>query len=78
MIIFDQETAKKYMGDIEQLDFFMAQIPTKELYILQASVMQEVQSRAHANATNLEFGRGVAKMLQITYDQLNLEKEEGK
>jgi hypothetical protein len=56
----------------------MAQIPTKALYGLQASVMQEVQSRAHADATNLEVGREVAEVLQITCDQLNLEKEEEK
>jgi hypothetical protein len=37
----------------------MVQIPTEELYGLQASVMQEVQSRARTNATNLEVGREV-------------------
>jgi hypothetical protein len=36
--------------------------------------MQEVQSRAHAYMTNLEVGRGVTGMLQITYDQLTMEK----
>jgi hypothetical protein len=40
--------------------------------------MQEVKSKAHAIATNFEVGRGVIEMLQITYDQLNLEKEEEK
>jgi DNA repair exonuclease SbcCD ATPase subunit len=56
----------------------MAQIPTKALYRLQASVMQEVQSRARVDATNLEVGRGVVEMLQITCDQLTTEKEEEK
>jgi hypothetical protein len=31
-----------------------------------------------SDATNLEVGREVKKMLQITCDQLNLEKEEEK
>jgi hypothetical protein len=78
MIRMDQETAYKSMGDVEQFKVFMTQIPTKELYELQANVMQGVQSRAHADATNLEVGRGVIEMLQITCDQLTLEKEEEK
>jgi predicted nucleic acid-binding Zn-ribbon protein len=56
----------------------MAQIPTKPLYKLQASVMEEVQSRAHVDATNMEVGRGVTEMIQITCDQLTAEKEEEK
>jgi hypothetical protein len=40
--------------------------------------MQEVQSRAHADATNLEVGREVTEVLQITCDQLTMEKEEEK
>jgi predicted RNase H-like nuclease (RuvC/YqgF family) len=66
------------MGDTDQLELSMAHIPIKSLYNLQTSVMEEVQSRAHVDATNLEFSRGVTKILQITCDELNLEKEEGK
>jgi hypothetical protein len=40
--------------------------------------MQEVKSRACAYATNLEVGRRVIEMLQITYNQLTSEKEEEK
>jgi hypothetical protein len=75
MLRVDEETTHKPVGDINQLELVMAQIPTKALYGLQASVMQEVQSRARANATNLEVGREVAEVLQITRDQLTLEKE---
>jgi hypothetical protein len=74
----DEETTRKPVGDIDQLELVMVQIPTKVLYRLQASVMQEVQSRAMQDATNLEVGREVAEVLQITCDQLNLEKEEEK
>jgi hypothetical protein len=62
------------MGDMEKFEVVMAQIPTKALYELQASVMQEAQSRARMDETNLEEGRGVVKMLQITCEQLILEK----
>jgi predicted RNase H-like nuclease (RuvC/YqgF family) len=58
------------MGEVGKLEFIMVQIPTKSLYSLWASIMQEVQSRARADATNLEVGRGVIEMLQVTCDQL--------
>jgi hypothetical protein len=66
------------MGDMEQLEVFMAQIPTKALYKLQASIMKEVQSRVHTDATKLEVGRGFTEMLQITCSQMTSEKEEEK
>jgi hypothetical protein len=78
MIRMDQETAQKPMGEIEQFEVVIVQILTEALYRLQASVMQEVQSRAHIDATNLEVGRGIVKMLQITCDQLTSEKVEEK
>jgi len=45
----------------------MVYIPTKVLYRLQACVMQEFQSRALTDATNLEVGREVAKVLHNTF-----------
>jgi hypothetical protein len=74
----DHETMQKPMGEVEKFEVVMAQIPTKALYGLQASIMQEMQSKAHANATNLKVGRGVIEMLQITYDQLTSEKKRRK
>jgi len=56
----------------------ISQIPTKALYDLQASVMQEVKSRAHRDVTNLDVGRRVTEMLQITCDQFTVGKEEEK
>jgi hypothetical protein len=56
----------------------MAQIYTKALYRLKASVMQKVQSKARADTTKLEVGRGVIEMLQITWDQLTTKKEDDK
>ena len=74
MIRMDQDTTQKSMGDVEKFEVVMAQIPTKALYGLHASVMQEMQFRSCADATNLEVGRGVIEMLQITCDQLTSEK----
>jgi hypothetical protein len=59
MVRVDQETAQKSPGDIDQFELVMEQIPMKALYKLHDNVMQEVQSRAHADATNLEVGMGV-------------------
>jgi hypothetical protein len=42
MVIFNQETVKKPMEEVEQVEMIMAQIPTKSIYELHASVMQEV------------------------------------
>jgi hypothetical protein len=64
------------LEEVEQVEMVMAQIPTKALYRIHASVMQEVKSKAYADATKLEVGRGVVKMIQITCDQLTMEKEE--
>jgi predicted house-cleaning NTP pyrophosphatase (Maf/HAM1 superfamily) len=74
MIIFDQETMQKPMEEVEQVEMIMEEIPTKALCKQHASVMQEVKSRAHMDATNLEVGRGVVEMLQIICDQLATEK----
>jgi hypothetical protein len=78
MIRMDHENEKKPMREFDKFEVFMAQIPTKALYELQASIMQEVQSRARGYAMNLEVGRGVIEMLQITCNQLTSEKEEEK
>jgi hypothetical protein len=78
MLGFDDEKTRNLVGDIDQIELVMLHIPTKELYGLQTSVMQEVQSIAHADDTNLEVGREVAEVLQITWDQLTMDKEEEK
>jgi hypothetical protein len=74
----DEEITQNPVGDIDRIELVMEQIPTKALYGLQVSIMQEFHSRACTDATNLEVGREVTKVLQITCDQLNLEKEEEK
>jgi hypothetical protein len=70
MIGMDPETMQTPLKEVEELEILLAQIPTKALYGIQVSLMKEVQSRAHTDATSLEVSRGVTEMLQITCDQL--------
>jgi hypothetical protein len=60
------------------LNIVLAQIPTKALYGIQVSFMQEVKSRSCTNSTKLEASRGVTVMLKIVCDQLTMEKKEQK
>jgi hypothetical protein len=64
--------------DIEHLELVLAHIPTKAFYGLHPSMMQEVQSRDRADATNLDIGREVKEILQVTCEKITLEKEEEK
>jgi hypothetical protein len=59
MVIVDQVSMQKPMGDIDHFEVVIMHIPTKALCKIWASIMLEVQSRAHTDATNLEVGRGV-------------------
>jgi hypothetical protein len=74
----DENTTQKLVKDIEHLELFLENIPTKALYGLQASMMQDVQSRAMEDATNLAIGREVKEILQVTCEKITLEKEEEK
>jgi hypothetical protein len=76
MLNVDENIAQKQVKDIEHLNLVLEHIPTKELYGLQVSVMQEVQSRSREDVTNLEISREVKDILQVTCEQITLEKEE--
>jgi hypothetical protein len=56
MLEMDEHTSHRPVKDVEHMELVMEKIPTKALYGLQASVMQEVQSRAREDATNLAIG----------------------
>jgi hypothetical protein len=60
------------------MELVMERIPTKSLYGLQASVMQEVQSRAREDATNLTIGCEVKEILEVKCEKIMLENEEEK
>jgi hypothetical protein len=66
------------MKYIEHLELVLTHIPIKELYGLQASVMQEIQSISRVDATNLEIGKEVKEVLQFNCNQITMENEEEK
>jgi hypothetical protein len=78
MLEMDEKIVQRPIKDVEHMELVMEKIPTKELYGLKASVMQEVQDRARLDATNLEIGREVKEIIQVTCEQITLENEEDK
>jgi len=57
------------------MDLVLTKIPTKVLYGLEASVMQEAQSIARVDAANIVIGHEVKEIIQVTCEQITLEKE---
>jgi hypothetical protein len=78
MLALDENIVQKLVKDIEQLELVLKNIPTKELYGSQVSMMQKVQSRARENSINLVLNREVKEIFQVTCEKITLEKEEEK
>jgi hypothetical protein len=78
MLQVDEETTQKPLKDVEQLDLVLSKIPTKELYKLQMSMAQEVQSRARMDATNLETTKEEKEVLETVLKEVQIEHEEEK
>jgi hypothetical protein len=53
MLFIEEEIVHNSLKDIETLDLGLLKIPTKVLYKLQVSVMQEIQCRERFDAMNL-------------------------
>jgi hypothetical protein len=47
------------------LDLTFPKVPTKVLYKLQVSVAQEIQSRTHADAMNIQLDKTLSDTLNI-------------
>jgi hypothetical protein len=47
--------------------------PIKALYILQVSIIQEVQSWVRADGIELEVTKNVKEILQLKIEQVNME-----
>jgi hypothetical protein len=75
MLFIDEETTQNPMKDIETLDLAMPKIPTKVLYKLQVSVVQEIQSRARSDATNLQIAQEENMVLKEAIIQEGQKKE---
>jgi hypothetical protein len=74
MLHIDEETMQKKLKDIDHLDLALPKVPMKVLYKLQVSVAQEIQSRARADATNLQLVKKVSETLKITINQVQVER----
>jgi hypothetical protein len=53
LLFIDEDTMKNPLKEIDKLDFTLPKILTKELYKLQVSVVQEIQSRERYDMKNL-------------------------
>ena len=55
MFYIDEEATQKPLKKIDKLDLAFPKILTKEIYKLQISVVQEIQSQDRTDATNLQI-----------------------
>jgi hypothetical protein len=78
MLQIEEKIAEKSLERLGTIGVGFRKIPTKALYRLQVSVTQEVQSWARDDATELEVTKDVKEMLQLTIEQVNMEKQEEK
>jgi hypothetical protein len=66
MLEMDNQIMQRLVRDVEHMELVMEKIPTKALYGVQESVMQEVQYKAREDATNLALSHEVKEILQVT------------
>jgi hypothetical protein len=66
------------LKDIDHLELALPNIPTKVMYKLQVIIVQEIQSRACANATSLHLAKETNNTLEMTLNQVNFERDETK
>jgi hypothetical protein len=64
------QTPLKYLA---QIQLVMGQIPTKELYKIQVSVAQEVQSCTCKDTTELQQMKDSREALELVLDKVNIE-----
>ena len=75
MLFINEETTQKLVKDIKMLDLMMPKIPTKALYKLQVSVVQNIQSRARSDMMNLKIVQEENMALKEAISQEGQRKE---
>ena len=73
-----EEMAQKAMKYIDHLDLALTKTPTKTLYKIQVSIAQEVQSRARADAIELQVAKDIRDTMKIIIHEAQAEKEQAK
>jgi ketopantoate hydroxymethyltransferase len=69
--------AQKAMKYIDHLDLALDKVLTKALYKLQVSIAQEIQSRAHADAMELELAKDIRDTMKITIHEIQVKQHIG-
>jgi hypothetical protein len=63
MFHVDEEITHKKLKYIDHLELELPKVPTKELYKIQISATQEIQSRAHTDVTSLHLNNELRKTM---------------
>jgi voltage-gated potassium channel Kch len=78
MLEIDEMIAQTPLKYLAQVYLVLERIPTKALYKLRVSFMQEVQSRAQTDVTNLQPTNNVKEALELVVKQVKIETKEEK
>jgi hypothetical protein len=77
MLQIDEDMEQKAMKYIDHLDLALDKVLTKALYKLQVSITQEIQSRAHVDAMELEVAKDIRDTMKITIHEIQLKQRIG-
>ena len=78
MLQVNETTTHKPLKDIDNLDLALPKIPTKVLYKVHVSIVQEIQSSAYADSTRLQLANEDNNTLKITLNHVHFERDETK
>jgi hypothetical protein len=78
MLQVDETTTHKPLEDIDHLDLALPKIPTKALYKIHGSVVQEIHSSAYAYYTSLKLSNEDNNTLEINLNHVNFDRDETK
>jgi hypothetical protein len=78
MLEMDEMIAQTPLKYLAQVELVLERIPTKALYKIQVSVVQEVQSRARTDSTYLQHMKNGKEELEFVIEQIKFETKEEK
>jgi hypothetical protein len=64
MLRMDEIVGKTPLKDLDHIQLFLTQMPSRELHKLQVSIDHEMQSRAHKNLVELQKARKQREALE--------------
>ena len=78
MFWMDEAITQTPLKDLAKVELVMERVPTKSLYKLQVSIMQEVESRARKNAAELQHMMNGKESLDMLVEHVKLETKKEK